>query len=41
MRSLDLSCNLLTKLENLEKGKELRDLILYHNKISKIENLDR
>ena len=38
-RSLDLSFNRLTKIENLGSLTRLRKLFLIHNKISKIENI--
>ena len=39
-RSLDLSFNRLTKIENLGNLTRLRKLFLIHNKITKMENLD-
>ena len=39
-RSLDLSFNRLTKIENLGSLTRLRKLFLIHNKITKIENID-
>ena len=39
-RSLDLSFNRLTKIENLGALTRLRKLFLIHNKITKIENIE-
>lgn len=40
MKWLDLSFNLITKIENLENLTKLTDLSLFANKITKLEGLD-